>query len=308
MTARATDLVTTSYTAHKGAVELAVYRKRRGDPPVAGAPLPVLLLVHGSSVSARPTYDLEVPGQAEYSVMNVFARLGFDVWTFDCENYGRSSRTSGNSDIASGAADIRATMDLIQSETGVERAHFFGESSGALRAALFAVQHPERVDRLVLSAYTYTGKGSPTLAKRALDLERLRANPRRLRDRAMIESIFLRDKPGTSEAGVAEAVAAAELIFGDQVPTGTYIDMVANLPIVEPARLHMPVMMLTGAFDGISTMDDLRDFYEHLGSEDKQFIVLPATAHSLVWAKNRQLFWHWLQCFLTEPPYEPVTT
>jgi diguanylate cyclase (GGDEF)-like protein len=181
------------------------------------------------------------------------------------------------------------------------------ESSGALRAALFAVQHPERVDRLVLSAYTYTGKGSPTLAKRALDLERLRANPRRLRDRAMIESIFLRDKPGTSEAGVAEAVAAAELVFGDEVPTGTYIDMVANLPIVEPSQLRMPVMMLTGAFDGISTMDDLRDFYEHLGSEDKQFVVLPATAHSLVWAKNRRLFWHWLHCFLTEPPYEPVT-
>jgi pimeloyl-ACP methyl ester carboxylesterase len=307
MNASATEIVSTTYIAKKGPVELAVYRKRCDDPSASGVARPVLLLVHGSSVSARPTYDLAVPGRAEYSVMNVFARLGFDVWTFDCENYGRSSRTSGNSDIASGAADIGATMELIRRETGVERAHFFGESSGALRAALFAVQHPERVDRLVLSAYTYTGKGSPTLAKRALDLERLRANPRRLRDRAMIESIFLRDKPGTSEAGVAEAVAAAELVFGDEVPTGTYIDMVANLPIVEPSQLRMPVMMLTGAFDGISTMDDLRDFYEHLGSEDKQFVVLPATAHSLVWAKNRRLFWHWLHCFLTEPPYEPVT-
>jgi pimeloyl-ACP methyl ester carboxylesterase len=300
-------LVATTYTARKGMVELAVYRRRRADSATAGRPLPVLLLVHGSSVSALPTYDLQVPGRTEYSVMNVFARHGFDVWTFDCENYGRSSRTSGNSDIASGAADLRATMDLIERETGVTRASLFGESSGALRAALYAVHHPERVERLVLSAYTYTGKGSPTLAKRALDLERLRANPRRLRDRAMIESIFLRDKPGTSEAGVAEAVAAAELVHGDQVPTGTYIDMVANLPIVEPAHLHMPVMMLTGAFDGISTMEDLRDFYEHLGSEDKQFVVLPATAHSLVWAKNRQLFWHWLHCFLTEPPYQPVT-
>ena len=123
----------------------------------------------------------------------------------------------------------------------------------------------------------------------------------------MIESIFLRDKPGTSAAGVAEAVAAAELIFGDQVPTGTYIDMVANLPIVDPAQLQMPVLMLTGAYDGISTMDDLLDFYVKLGSSDKQFIIMPATAHSVVWAKNRQLFWHWLHGFLTEPPYQPVT-
>ena len=34
--------------------------------------------------------------------MNVFAELGYDVWTMDHENYGRSSRTEGNSDIASG--------------------------------------------------------------------------------------------------------------------------------------------------------------------------------------------------------------
>jgi pimeloyl-ACP methyl ester carboxylesterase len=236
----------------------------------------------------------------------VFAAYGFDVWAVDCENYGRSARTSGNSDIASGAADIRATLELIERETGATRAHLFGESSGALRAALFAVQHPERVDRLVLSAYTYTGKGSPTLAKRALDVERFKANPRRTRDQAMIDSIFERDKPGTSVAGIGTAIGALELTFGDQVPTGTYLDMVQNLPIVEPAQLRVPVMMITGEFDGISTPEDLLDFYAKLGSSDKQYIVMPATAHSVVWAKNRQLFWHWLHGFLTAPAVEPV--
>jgi pimeloyl-ACP methyl ester carboxylesterase len=295
-----------TYTAHKGDVELAVYRKRAGAPVPGAAPLPVLLLVHGSSISALPTYDLTVPGAGEYSVMNVFAGYGFDVWALDCENYGRSSRTSGTSDIASGAADIDAVLDLVRRETGAERAHIFGESSGALRAALFAVEHPERTDRLVLSAYTHTGKGSPTLAKRALDIERFRANPRRTRDQAMIDSIFQRDKPGTSVPGVAAAIGAVELTFGDQVPTGTYLDMVENLPVIDPARLQAPVMMITGEFDGISTMEDLLDFYAQTGSADKQFIIMPATAHSVVWAKNRQLFWHWMRAFLTEPAFEPV--
>ncbi len=294
------------YTARKGDVELAVYRKRATEPRVGDARLPVLMLVHGSSVSACPTFDLAVP-EAEYSVMNVFAGYGFDVWTFDCENYGRSSRTSGTSDIASGAADLLATLDLVQRETGTTRAHLFGESSGALRGALLAAQHPERVDRLVLSAYSYTGKGSPTLAKRALDLERLRANPRRLRDQAMIDSIFQRDRPGTSEPGLAAIVGAAELPFGDEVPTGTYVDMVAHLPIVEPEQLHMPVLMMTGEFDGNATMDDLLDFYGKLASAEKQFVVLPATAHSLVWAKNRHLFWHALRGFLTTPAPAPVS-
>ena len=95
--------------------------------------------------------------------------------------------------------------------------------------------HPERVDRLILNAFTYTGHNSPTLKKRAEQVEYFRTHNRRLRDRDMIRSIFTRDHPGTSDPAVADALADAELAFGDQVPTGTYLDMTANLPVVDPA-------------------------------------------------------------------------
>jgi len=294
------------YTANKSGVALAVYRKRLGAPKAGEKPLPVLLLAHGSSVSAIPTFDLVVPGAGEYSLMNVFARYGFDVWAVDFENYGRSSRTDGTSNIASGADDLRATADVIGRETGATRCHVFGESSGGLRAALFAVQNPERVGRLVLAAYTYTGEGSPTLATRARDLEYYRSHNRRLRDQKMIDSIFTRDKPGTTDPAVPMAIGAIELTYGDQVPTGTYFDMVANLPIVDPVKVIGPVMLMRGEYDGIATMADLGSFYQKLPNGDRQFVVLPATAHSLVWGKNRQLFWHALRGFLTEPPYTPV--
>ena len=52
----------------------------------------------------------------------------------------------------------------------------------------------------------------------------------------MIRGIFTRDKAGTSDPAVAEVLADLELKFGDQVPTGTYLDMIVNLPIVDPAR------------------------------------------------------------------------
>jgi hypothetical protein len=71
------------YTAMKGDIKLQLYR-RRAKAPVAGeAPTPVLILVHGSSMAALPAWDLTVPGAGEYSVMNVFARLGYDVWAID---------------------------------------------------------------------------------------------------------------------------------------------------------------------------------------------------------------------------------
>src|SRR5437868_2472725 len=83
------------YTAKKGAVSLAMYRKRATAP--SSGQLPVLFLVHGSSLSARTSYDLAVQGGHEYSMMNIFAGFGFDVWTMDHENYGKSSRTASNS-------------------------------------------------------------------------------------------------------------------------------------------------------------------------------------------------------------------
>lgn len=290
------------YTAHKGTVSLAVYRKRLGAPRAGETKRPVLVLAHGSSVSAIPTYDLVVPGAGEYSVMDVFARLGYDVWTVDFENYGRSSRTGSTSNIASGADDLTVTTDLIARETGTTTVHLYGESSGALRAALFAARAPERAGRIALGAYTYTGAGSPTLATRAKDLDYYQSHAQRPRDQQMIDSIFTRDKPGTSDPRVPIAIGAAELQYGLTVPTGSYLDMVQSLPIVDPARLTGPVLLLRGEYDGIATMDDLTAFYVKLPSGDRQFAVLPGVAHSCVWAKNRQLFWHAMQAFLTMPP------
>jgi alpha-beta hydrolase superfamily lysophospholipase len=79
-------------------------------------------------------FDLNVPGKGEYSAMNEFARYGFDCWTMDHENYGKSGRTSGNADIASGVEDLKVAVELIVRETGQQKVHFVGESSGALRA------------------------------------------------------------------------------------------------------------------------------------------------------------------------------
>ena len=37
-----------------------------------------------------------------------------------------------------------------------------------------------------------------------------------------------------------DAFADAILALDDSVPTGTYVDMCANLPVVDPARISLP--------------------------------------------------------------------
>ena len=296
---RADERWSAEYVARKGDVSLALYRKRIG-PPQAGE-RPVLFLVHGSSVSAKPSFDLTVPGRGEYSLMNVFAGYGFDVWTMDHEGYGKSARTAGNSDVASGVEDLKAASEVVVRETGQPRAHFYGGSSGALRAAGFAMARPERVDRVILEAFTWTGKGSPTLGKRAEQVDYYRTHNRRPRGRDMIRSIFTRDKPGTSDPAVAEALADAELPFGDTIPTGTYLDMTANLPVVDPRRVKAPVLMVRGEHDGIATEDDLLDFFRRLPNPDRQFIVLAGASHAVALGLSRGQLWHVVRAFLTLP-------
>ncbi|HZX68504.1 MAG TPA: alpha/beta hydrolase, partial [Candidatus Elarobacter sp.] len=97
------------------------------------------------------------------------------------------------------------------------------------------------------------------------------------------------------------ALADAEAKFGDSVPTGTYLDMVTKLPLADPKVLHVPVLMARGEYDGISTQEDLIGFFELLPNADKQFVVIPGAAHSLVLGYNRERFWYALNAFLTPP-------
>jgi pimeloyl-ACP methyl ester carboxylesterase len=201
----------------KGEVNLNLWRKRVGAPKAGEPPPPVLFLVHGSSNSARTSFDLAVPGKGEYSLMNVFARYGYDVWTMDHDGYGHSGSSGNNSDIASSVADLKAAVPVLLRETG------------------------------------------------------------------------------------AEAMADEELKFGDQVPTGTYLDMTANLPLVDPTKILAPVAMIRGDHDGIATMEDLFEFYRQLPNGDRLFITLPSTAHSPGYANNRHLLWYATRAFLAAP-------
>src|SRR4029077_1065991 len=151
--------------------------------PAADAPhQPVLFLVHGSSNAARSSYDLTVPGSGEYSMMNVFARYGYDVWTMDHDGYGNSDSSGNNSDIASGVEDLKAAMPVVAQETGQQKAHFYGTSSGGIRAAAFAQAQPDRVARLALCAFTYKGNGAAEIERRRKTIAQLSASPRRKRD------------------------------------------------------------------------------------------------------------------------------
>jgi pimeloyl-ACP methyl ester carboxylesterase len=283
-------------------VRLFLWEKYAGDP---SGPAGTILFVHGSSMASQPTFDLQVPGRADSSAMDYFARRGFDTWCVDMEGYGRSTKTrDNNASISQGADDCFAAATYIQKLRGKKPLMVYGISSGALRAALFAERHPELVGRLALDAMVWTGEGSPTLADRRKRLPEYQSKNRRPIDRAFVHSIFTRDHPGTADDAVVEAFADAILALDDSVPTGTYVDMCARLPVVDPEKIKAATIIMRGQWDGIAGFEDLTKFFEKLPNPDKQFAVMPGIAHASLQQKNYAIVYHILLSFFTQP--EPV--
>jgi dipeptidyl aminopeptidase/acylaminoacyl peptidase len=78
--------------------------------------------------------------------------------------------------------------------------------------------------------------------------------------------------------------------------------MTANMPIVHPEKVLAPVLLITGEYDGNSTLEDSLDFYRRLPNGDRQFVLLANTAHSTTLSYNRKQVWHAVAAFLSAPP------
>src|SRR5712691_1185178 len=218
----------------KGDIKLFLWQK---SP--AAAPKGTILFVHGSSMASQPTFDLQVPGRPDSSAMEWFAARGFDTWCLDNEGYGRSDKSRPiNCDISNGADDLDVASQYVLKNSGQKKILVYGISSGALKAALFAQRHPERVARLALDAFVWTGEGSPTL------------------------------------------------------------------PLIDPAKIAVPTLVLRGEFDGIAGIDDLLKFFRGLPHPDKQFSVMEGISHASFQQKNYLGVYHLLHGFFTQP--EPV--
>ena len=292
----------TEHWTKKGDINLFLWEKKASpDVPFKGT----LFFIHGSSMASQPTFDLYVQGRPYSSAMDWFTAHGYDTWTMDNEGYGRSDKHRDiNFDISNGADDIAAGSEYIMRKTGAKSLMMYGISSGALKAALFTERHPERVSKLALDAFVWTGEGSHTLEQRKKKLPEFLAKNRRPIDRAFVHSIFQRDHPDTVDQVTVEAFADAILTLDDSMPTGTYVDMCSKLPLLDPLKITVPSIILRGEYDGIAGMDDLIDFFKLLPNMNKQFSVMRGISHASFQQKNYMMVYHLLDSFFTMP--DPV--
>jgi pimeloyl-ACP methyl ester carboxylesterase len=283
----------------KDGAKLFMWEKRRLPGTVYQG---TVLFIHGSSWASQPTFDLYVPGRPFSSVMDWFAVRGYDTWCLDAEGYGRSDKSRDSAfGIESGADDIVAATNYILKLRDIPNVLLYGVSAGALKSALFTTRYPERVSRLALDAFVWTGKDSPTLVERRKTLPELMKSKRRPFTRKVIQGVFDRDYPGTAEPDMIEAFAQMSMALDETVPTGTYIDMCTKLPIVDPVDIKVPTIVMRGEYDGIAGINDLHDFFARLPNPDKHFALMPGVAHASFQQTNYLLVYHVLYSFFSQP-------
>ncbi len=149
------EIKTRELMAEREGLKLKLYEKWRvGSEDSWKANGKVILLVHGATWASRCTFDPD-PDHG-YSMMEMLADAGYDVFAVDLHGYGRSERSEGDwTDAQSAAKDVEAAVEFIRALRWVERVHLFGYQWGAQPAALFATQKPHKVGRLALLGMRY---------------------------------------------------------------------------------------------------------------------------------------------------------
>ena len=174
----------------------------------------------------------------------------FHVLRYDTRGHGASASPAGPYSLELLGRDVLALLDKI----GVGRAHFVGLSMGGAIGQWLGVHAPERLDRLVL-ANTAARIGSAdgwrarAEAVRAGGMEDIAAgSPGRWFTPAFIED----------RAGLVRAMQAT-LRATDPEGYAACCDALAVADLgQEIARIPVPTMIIAGAFDPVTTLEDAR--------------------------------------------------
>ena len=142
---------------------------------------PAVVLIHGGLVDSR-LWD----GQ-----MGPLSKR-FRVVRYDLRAYGRSAAPTGP---FSHLEDLRGLLDFLK----IEKATLVGLSLGGIVAADFALEHPGRVERLVLVGPGLRGDKQPPPADAAAAVEAMGRGAEAFADASMRRELYTAVRPGTAE-------------------------------------------------------------------------------------------------------------
>jgi acylglycerol lipase len=223
----------------------------------AESPTAAIALVHGLA---------EHTGRYEH-VGGAFAAAGFSVRAVDIHGHGRSEGFPGRvTNVAQWHDDTAHALEEAAASAPGTPVFLTGHSLGSLISASFVVAFEPNIAGLVLTGYA----GLP--------------------GRALLESMSDPTAPGipaeliSRDPEIVKAYIEDPLVFYDQVPVesnaaGMEAAIGAN---TGASTITIPVWMGHGSEDAICDVQGAREFYEALGSADKELVVYEGLYHEIM--------------------------
>lgn len=285
-----------SHWVVQGDIRLFVWEKYQGMP----GGKPVVMLAHGSATAGRESFDLKVPGHPSYSLMDFLAQQGFDVFALDVRGFGSSMHPEGHLSTEQASADLNAAVDYVRDLRGVAQVHLLAWSWGTQYGGMFVMAHPQKVARYI--SYAQMHADSPDLLARRPRLATFQRSPYlRITESGWKLRFDSMTPPEANEAAVVETFARSAALVETRSPTGPQVDLLTKLPMVDAARLRVPVMMIHGQYDDVADLAGLWPFFRELPHPYKKYVVIPDAGHMMHLQKGHRQFQHEVAAFFAAP-------
>ena len=274
------------FTVQSDGHPIAVWARRPAGPRGA------ILLVHGMTWSARPDFDLQVPG-LQRSVMSSFAAQGFAAYGVDLRGYGETAR-----DATGWATPRRSATDVLNVLTWIAGRHptlpkpaLVGWSRGGAISMMAVQMAPARASALVTFGFLFDPEAQfadvPAPAKPLMEKNTAEA--------AASDFISLAvTPPSVVRAFVEQALKT------DPVRIDLKNDVEYNF--LKPAGVTVPTLILYGQQDPGVSDDDAGKFFAKLAAARREMVVLPGADHAAQLEDTHDMWISAIVSFLNRPP------
>ena len=243
---------------------IAVWEKSPSEPRGA------IVLLHGRTWSARPNFDLQVPGE-DLSLMDGLVEAGYAAFAMDFRGYGETPRDETgwlNPDRA--ARDLKAVLEHVRLLTeGLPRPALLGWSRGSKVAQITVQRWPELVSSLLFFGYSPTFAGAP-LADGEGDTPPAAAP----NSAAVAASDFI--TPGSISQMAMDAYVKAAM---DADPVRVDWRGASEWDELDPTQVRVPTLLLHAEFDPIATPEQRASLFQALGTDDRESLEISGGDH-----------------------------
>jgi pimeloyl-ACP methyl ester carboxylesterase len=173
-------------------------------------------------------------------------------------------------------------------------------SWGTQYAGLLVMAHPQKVAKYI--SYAQMHVDSPDVVQRRSRLRTYQHSPYiRISDAGWKMRFDSMTPPEANEPAVMEAFARAAAQSQPRSPTGPQVDLLTKQPMVDAARMPVPVMMIHGQYDDVADRQGLQPFFDQLPHVNKRYVVVPQAGHMMHLQKGYRLFQDEVAAFLAAP-------